>query len=212
MEEAKLKDIEREIKLVTSIKPLTWFLIIGTSLLPLFALPGITETKYKCDYDQVPLVCKTLFTGLYEFLFLLMVPTVVYLGGIYRIKYLLKKKRQILKGLETSKLENEIRAKEREENALRKLEEEQEKLAHLRKFAADDDEWTSFIAKTICVGMHRELVNIIKGVAHDEKRTITSKVTKLTYKYQPYLNARKTTSYKLQVTFIDDRVNAFKDL
>ena len=121
----------------------------------------------------------------------------------------------MVKALENAKVEQEkekeIRARELEENALKKQKELKEKYAHLRTFAKDA-EWYSFLAGTVCIGMHRELVNAIKGVGYDEKRTITSKVTKLTYKYLPYLNARKTTSYKLQVTFIDDRVNAFKDL
>ena len=125
------------------------------------------------------------------------------------------KKDQMLKALEIAKVEQEkekeIRARELEENALKKQKELKEKYAHLRTFAKDA-EWYSFLAGTVCIGMHRELVNAIKGVGYDEKRTVTSKATKLTYKYQPYLNARKTTSYKLQVTFIDDRVNAFKDL
>jgi hypothetical protein len=125
------------------------------------------------------------------------------------------KKDQMLKALEIAKVEQEkekeIRARELEENALKKQKELKEKYAHLRTFAKDA-EWDSFLAGTVCIGMHRELVNAIKGVGYDEKRTVTSKATKLTYKYQPYLNARKTTSYKLQVTFIDDRVNAFKDL
>ena len=125
------------------------------------------------------------------------------------------KKDQMLKALEIAKVEQEkekeIRAIELEENALKKQKELKEKYAHLRTFAKDA-EWYSFLAGTVCIGMHRELVNAIKGVGYDEKRTVTSKATKLTYKYQPYLNARKTTSYKLQVTFIDDRVNAFKDL
>lgn len=125
------------------------------------------------------------------------------------------KKDQMLKALEIAKVEQEkekeIRARELEENALKKQKELKEKYAHLRTFAKDA-EWYSFLAGTVCIGMHRELVNAIKGVGYDEKRTVTSKATKLTYKFQPYLNARKTTSYKLQVTFIDDRVNAFKDL
>jgi hypothetical protein len=130
-------------------------------------------------------------------------------------KSLRLKKDQMLKALEIAKVEQEkekeIRARELEENALKKQKELKEKYAHLRTFAKDA-EWYSFLAGTVCIGMHRELVNAIKGVGYDEKRTVTSKATKLTYKYQPYLNARKTTSYKLQVTFIDDRVNAFKDL
>ena len=125
------------------------------------------------------------------------------------------KKDQMLKALEIAKVEQEkekeIRARELEENALKKQKELKEKYAHLRTFAKDA-EWYSFLAGTVCIGMHRELVNAIKGDGYDEKRTVTSKATKLTYKFQPYLNARKTTSYKLQVTFIDDRVNAFKDL
>jgi hypothetical protein len=130
-------------------------------------------------------------------------------------KSLRLKKDQMLKALEIAKVEQEkekeIRARELEENALKKQKELKEKYAHLRTFAKDA-EWYSFLAGTVCIGMHRELVNAIKGVGYDQKRTVTSKATKLTYKYQPYLNARKTTSYKLQVTFIDDRVNAFKDL
>ena len=130
-------------------------------------------------------------------------------------KSLRLKKDQMLKAIEIAKVEQEkekeIRARELEENALKKQKELKEKYAHLRTFAKDA-EWYSFLAGTVCIGMHRELVNAIKGVGYDEKRTVTSKATKLTYKYQPYLNARKTTSYKLQVTFIDDRVNAFKDL
>jgi len=215
MKEDKLKAIEKEINVATSLKPWTWILIIMCSAFPLFALPGITETNYRCDTDQTPIVCKTHFTGLYMFLIFLTAPIGVYLGGIYRIKYLLKKKDHMVKALENAKVEQEkekeIRAKELEENASKKRKELKEKYAHLRTFAKDA-EWYSFLAGTVCIGMHRELVNAIKGVGYDEKRTITSKVTKLTYKYQPYLNARKTTSYKLQVTFIDDRVNAFKDL
>lgn len=125
------------------------------------------------------------------------------------------KKDQMLKALEIAKVEQEkekeIRARELEENALKKQKELKEKYAHLRTFAKDA-EWDSFLAGTVCIGMHLELVNAIKGDGYDEKRTVTSKATKLTYKFQPYLNARKTTSYKLQVTFIDDRVTAFKDL
>ena len=191
--ETKLKELEKNIK--------DWDLLRFISYLcgPL-ALLCILVGVFKGAFDLILgggiLIC------------------VSYLIHIYP-KWLRKKKSKLLMALENVTIElekeKEIRAKEQEQAASRKLKEQAEQHAHLRTLATDD-EWVSFLAGRVCIGMHRDLVDALKGAGYDEKRTVTSKATKLTYKYQPYLNARKTTSYKLQVAFIDDRVNSFKDL
>tara|TARA_B110000196_G_scaffold32491_1_gene24523 strand:+ start:139 stop:504 length:366 start_codon:yes stop_codon:yes gene_type:complete len=104
--------------------------------------------------------------------------------------------------------EERERIKTNEENLRRKREE------HLFsvKRMCNKDELISLEKNEICIGMHILAVEYIKGQKYDEKRNVSANKTTFKYKYGRSLNQRDNWSYELEVTFINDRVTAFKDL
>tara|TARA_B110000196_G_scaffold257113_1_gene227470 strand:- start:16 stop:660 length:645 start_codon:yes stop_codon:yes gene_type:complete len=112
--------------------------------------------------------------------------------------------------------QKEARQKEKEskkeEARQKKLERRAKEEKKLQKLCLDENEWKSFKKNKICVGMHILVVQDIKGKKHDEKRNVSADKTTLKYKYGQSLNQKGNWSYELEVTFVDDRVTAFKDL
>ncbi len=71
----------------------------------------------------------------------------------------------------------------------------------------------SFNKQQICIDMPMELVGKLKGEKYEEKRNVTKKAEKLTYKYGiAGTNNRGNNLYQLEVTYIDGLVDSFKDL
>ena len=98
--------------------------------------------------------------------------------------------------------------KKKEENLRRKREEH---LFSIKRMC-NKDELIALEKNEICIGMHILVVEYIKGQKYDEKRNVSANKTTLKYKYGRSLNQRDNWSYELEVTFINDRVTAFKDL
>jgi hypothetical protein len=124
-----------------------------------------------------------------------------------------KKRKADLLDKEKEKEEEEAKQK-KEERKQKKLERRAKKEEQLRELCVDENEWKSFKKNKICVGMHILVVGDIKGTKHEEKRNVSANKTTLKYKYgqSRSRNQRGTWSYDLEVTFVDDRVTAFKDL
>jgi len=122
-----------------------------------------------------------------------------------------KQKEEKRKEEEAKQKQRERRAKE-EEARQKKLERRAKEEEKLRELCLDENEWKSFKENKICVGMHILVVQDIKGKKHDEKRNVSANKTTLKYKYGQSLNQKDNWSYELEVTFVDDRVTAFKDL
>ena len=71
----------------------------------------------------------------------------------------------------------------------------------------------SFKKKKICLDMPMKLVGKLYGRKYEEKRSVTKKVEKLTYKYGVAgTNNRGKNQYKLEVSYVDGLVDSFKDL
>ena len=82
----------------------------------------------------------------------------------------------------------------------------------LRGLCNDDIEWDSFKRGRICLGMHIRVVEDIKGRGYDLKEKVSSEKKIYKLKYGQSVNQRGNYSYKLEVTYENDRVVAFKDL
>ena len=100
------------------------------------------------------------------------------------------------------------KARNQERNERRKREEH---LFNVKRMC-NKDELISLEKNEICIGMHILVVEYIKGQKYDEKRNVSANKTTLKYKYGQSLNQKGNWSYELEVTFVDDRVTAFKDL
>ena len=116
------------------------------------------------------------------------------------------------------KIEQEARRKEFEEKREQARKEEaerakkrQEVLDKLRSISSDEV-WNSFKNKKVCIGMHIDLVQNLKGNKYEEKRKVTADKTTLKYKYGRSKNSRGNWSYKMEITFENNLVIAFKDL
>ena len=71
----------------------------------------------------------------------------------------------------------------------------------------------SFKKAKICIDMPMKLVGKLHGRKYEEKRSVTKKVEKLTYKYEKNgTNLRGKPQYKLEVSYKDGRVDSFRDL
>ena len=71
----------------------------------------------------------------------------------------------------------------------------------------------SFKREKICLDMPMKLVGKLHGRKYEEKRSVTKKVEKLTYKYEKNgTNLRGKPQYKLEVSYVDGRVDSFRDL
>ena len=103
--------------------------------------------------------------------------------------------------------------KELQEQKLRQKEkEEREKLQEYLNTLSDEVQ-NSFKKKKICIGMPMDLVRRLKGNKYEEKRNVTTQAEKLTYKYgKTGKNNRGNQRYKLEITYVDNLVDSFKDL
>lgn len=114
----------------------------------------------------------------------------------------------------TTQIELEaIKKKERFRIAVEKRREKERKAQEkANKLCTNDEQMESYKKGKICLDMHMDVVSLIHGRKYDEKRTISKEKEILKYKYGKYKSSRGNTKYKLQVTYIDDRVDSFKDL
>ena len=103
--------------------------------------------------------------------------------------------------------------KELQEQKLRQKEkEEREKFQEYLNTLSDEVQ-NSFKNEKICIGMPMDLVGLLKGNKYEEKRNVTKKAEKLTYKYgKTGTNSRGNPQYELEITYIDNLVDSFKDL
>ena len=108
-------------------------------------------------------------------------------------------RKESLRIAEEKRLEKERKAKEK----INKV---------LDEFCTDDEQMQSYKKGKICLDMHMDVVSLIHGRKYEEKRSISKEKEILKYKYGKYKSSRGNTKYKLQVTYIDDRVDSFKDL
>ncbi len=115
--------------------------------------------------------------------------------------------------LELEDLERKESLRIAEEKRLEKERKAQEKVNKiLDKFCTNDEQMKSYKKGKICLDMHMDVVRLIHGPKYEEKRTISKEKEILKYKYGKYKSSRGNTKYKLQVTYIDDRVDSYKDL
>ena len=94
----------------------------------------------------------------------------------------------------------------------RKAQEKRGKKLALLKVISSDEVWASFNKEKVCIDMHIDLVEEIKGTKYEEKRNITKDKTVLKYKFGRSENLRGNWAYDMEITFVDNRVTAFKDL
>lgn len=94
----------------------------------------------------------------------------------------------------------------------KKAKEEKEEEDRIRALCDDEDQFKSYKKGKICLGMHIEVVQEIKGYKYDEKRNISPDKETFKYKYGKFTTSRGNKRYKLEVTYENDRVVSFKDL
>ena len=94
----------------------------------------------------------------------------------------------------------------------KKAKEEKEEEDRIRALCDDEDQFKSYKKGKICLGMHIEVVQEIKGYKYDEKRNISPDKETYKYKYGKFTTSRGNKRYKLEVTYENDRVVSFKDL
>jgi len=115
--------------------------------------------------------------------------------------------------LELEDMERKESLRIAEEKRLEKERKAKEKINKvLDEFCTDDEQMQSYKKGKICLDMHMDVVSLIHGRKYEEKRSISKEKEILKYKYGKYKSSRGNTKYKLQVTYIDDRVDSFKDL
>jgi len=143
---------------------------------------------------------------------------------LFPLRYKKYKVDQLKKSLEKEKLlaqkeldrkaEEKQRAREKQEAKEKREKESLEKEKRLAKFKAksSDEVWASFNKKKVCIDMHIDLVEEIKGAKYEEKRNITKDKTVLKYKFGRRKNSRGNWAYDMEITFVDNRVTAFRDL
>ena len=103
------------------------------------------------------------------------------------------------------------REAEREEEKARLEKEAEELRVYLQ--GLPEDIVKSFKREKICLDMPMKLVGKLHGRKYEEKRSVTKKVEKLTYKYEKNgTNLRGKPQYKLEVSYVDGRVDSFRDL
>tara|TARA_B100000900_G_scaffold263166_1_gene224415 strand:- start:459 stop:1184 length:726 start_codon:yes stop_codon:yes gene_type:complete len=115
--------------------------------------------------------------------------------------------------LELEDMERKESLRIAEEKRLEKERKAKEKINKvLDEFCTDDEQMQSYKKGKICLDMHMDVVSLIHGRKYEEKRSISKEKEILKYKYGKYKSSRGNTKYKLQVTYIDDRVDSYKDL
>ena len=82
----------------------------------------------------------------------------------------------------------------------------------IKSLCTDENQFKSYKKGQICIGMHIDLVKNLKGQGYDKKRSVTSKSETIKYKYSKFTTPRGTEKYKLEISFQDSRVTAFRDL
>jgi hypothetical protein len=136
---------------------------------------------------------------------------------LFPLRYKKYKVDQLKKSLEKEKLlaQKELdRKAEEKQRALdiKKAKEKKEKKLALLKAKSSEEVWASFNKKKVCIDMHIDLVEEIKGAKYEEKRNITKDKTVLKYKFGRRKNSRGNWAYDMEITFVDNRVTAFRDL
>jgi len=136
---------------------------------------------------------------------------------LFPLRYKKYKVDQLKKSLEKEKLlaQKELdRKAEEKQRALdiKKAKEKKEKKLALLKAKSSEEVWASFNKKKVCIDMHIDLVEEIKGTKYEEKRNITKDKTVLKYKFGRSKNSRGNWAYDMEITFVNNRVTAFKDL
>jgi len=77
---------------------------------------------------------------------------------------------------------------------------------------SDKEQTLAYLKGNITLGMHIAVVALLKGEKYEEKKQVSKASNKVTYSYGRYTNKKNNFSYKLKVTYEDDRVIKFTEL
>ena len=77
---------------------------------------------------------------------------------------------------------------------------------------SDKEQALAYYKGNITLGMHIVVVALLKGEKYEEKKQVSKASNKVTYSYGRYTNKQNNYSYKLKVTYEDDRVIKFTEL